>query len=650
MVRHRLIPTALAALGVAAVAAPGAAHALTPVDDRVAFSANRIDSPSLTALSDGRALVGWSNGTNNGDTGFAMVRPAGAVFGTPQVIGTGFSHEGIAFAADPGTPQVFFNDGETRLPRRMRLEGDTFTGLATFGGINTPGRFPSLARCPDGTMVFAYQAGQGGGPFTVVTGRLTATGVPTGGTTSFAATSDPFMQPQAHCPANVPMVSFTVDDPDGAGAGTGSIRVQQLGAGGGAVLNRTLANGAAASSPVPRVGPDGRMFLTWDEFAAGTGKGFVATRAPGAGPAAGAPADFGADSSVGPVAFTPDGRGLLLLVREGAGPDPLSTTVLRTIPPGGATVDPAESPVEGPSRVRVRLLEGHPDGRPRVQLFRDDGSRAVRGLPQAGTTEPETPVLAGLDFGEMTWLASGDLLTVGVRRPATGNEDLVEGGLDTGAPPALPRVQVPARAVLGEPVELSVDAADPMGVREIAWTVDGVAATGPRVTHAFTAPGLRTVTIRATDRAGNATSTTRTVAVIDPNPPAPVVAGGGTPPVTTPAPALDRRAPALRLLSVVRGRKGAAARRVTVRLRVGERSAVDVELRGRLRRGGERGTLILASTRVRSARPNRTRTVRLRVPARLARLVGNRLTVRAIATDAAGNRRTRNAKVTRARR
>lgn len=641
MFRHRLIPTAVV---LAAAAAPGDAHALTPVDDRTVFSANRVDSPSLTALSDGRALVGWSNGTNNGDTGFAAVRPAGSVFGAPQVIGTGFSHEGIAFVADPGTPQVFFNEGSTNLPRRMRLEGGVFTGPASIGNLNAAGRFPSLARCPDGTMVYAYQSGRGAGPFTVIAGRLQADGAPLGGQSVFPPQPDSFQRPIAHCPADLPMVSFVVADPDGPAPGTGRVRLHQLGVG--AVLNEALPNEVAASRPVPRVTPAGRLWVTWNESAAAATTAKVATRAPGAAPGLSATTEL-PGVAVGSMSFDPDGRGYLLVEQRGAGMDPTLTTTLRTVTPGGAALDAAASPVEGPSQTRVDLLEGHPDGRPRLLLRRGDNSQAVRGLPQAGTTEPETPVLGGLDFGRVTWLPSGDLLTVGVRRPAGGPEDLVEGGLDTGAPPVLTGLQVPARAVLGEPVEMSVDAADPMGVREIAWTVDGSPAAGSRVTHAFAAPGLRTVTVLVTDRAGNATETTRTVAVIDPNPPAPAPGAGAG---TAPAPVFDRRAPVLRLLSVVRGRAGASARRVTVRLRVDERSAIDLELRGRLRSGNERGTLILANTRVANVTPNRTRTVTLRVPARLARLVGNRLTVRAITTDQAGNRRTRNATVTRARR
>lgn len=636
MVNHRLISTALLALS-ATAAAPAAADALTPVDPKVAFSANRIDSPSLTTLPDGRALVGWTNGTNSGDTAFAAVRPAGDVLGPPQVIGNGYSHEDVRFTGGDHQPLAYYNDGLSSEPRLLRLEGSTFAGPGPFFTINAPGRFPSLARCDDGGLVVAYQTGRAG-EYRVVSKYLNPAGV-SNVTYSTGPTPDPFMKPIASCPGNVPFVGHAYDDPDDAGPETGRVRLLQLGTSGGYAINRTLADGARGSSPVARVAPDGRAWATWSESAGTTYSAKVATRAAG-GTAFDAPVDLGANTDSGVMSFTPDGRGHLLVYQYTPGSDTIATAH-RSVAPGAAALDPASTPVGTPSEDAPRLLEGHPDGRPRLLIRRDD-RQVLRGLPQAGTTEPETDILRGLDFGAAAWMPSGDLLTVGVRRGAAGEpHELVEGGLDTGAPPVFGAVRVPSRVVLGEAVELAADATDALGVADVRWIVGGTTLSGAKVSHAFATPGLQAVTVRATDRAGNVTETTRTVAVIDPNPPVVTPAPGTTPVpgAARPVPVLDTRAPKVSG-SAKRGRRGTGARRVKVRVRVTETSAVDMEVRGRLR-GSRRGTLILASKRLQQVRGARTRTTTVTVPARLLRLTRGSLKLRMIATDAAGNRRVR---------
>lgn len=649
MINHRIISTALIALS-ATAAAPAAADALTHVDPKVAFSAKRVDPPHVATLPDGRALASWTNGTNSGDTSFASVRPAGGLFPAPQVIGSGYAHETLRFVGGPGTPRLYYKDGPSRKPMMLRLDGSRFEAPGPLGGIEEAGRFPSVERCDDGRMVIAYQT-RDGNDYRVVALTETEAGVRSG-KVYFGPYSDPYLQPTASCSGGLPLVSFERDDPDEAGPETAFVRIYQLDKG--YVLKRDLPNEVRGSRPQPRVAPDGRLWATWSEGSGATRKAKIATRAPGATGELGAPQDVGDQAAISALTFTPEGTGAFLLSREDATPVDTGTTTVRTIPAGTTTITPEEV-VETGTEHSIRFLEGHPDGRPRLRIYRySPKGTFVRGLPQLGTNEPEVQA-TGPDqvYADMAWLPSGDLLTVGVRKPEADRHELVEGGLDTGAPPVFDAVQVPSKAVLGEPVALEASASDPLGLRDIQWIVDGATITAAKVSHVFTTAGLHAVTVRATDRAGNATETTRTVAVIDPNPPAPAPApvpgaGDAPAPVVTPAPVLDVRAPKVSG-SAKRGRRGTSARRVKVRIRVTETSAVDMEVRGRLK-GTKRGTLILASKRLKRVRGAKTRTTTITVPARTLKLTRGSLKLRAIATDKAGNRRVKTMTVKRTKR
>ena len=88
--------------------------------------------------------------------------------------------------------------------------------------------------------------------------------------------------------------------------------------------------------------------------------------------------------------------------------------------------------------------------------------------------------------------------------------------------PELRALAVPARAVAGQPVAMAVAPFDAWGVAATRWSFDdGASASGTAVAHCFDVPGVRTVTVVATDRAGNATSASRTL-VVDPDPARPL--------------------------------------------------------------------------------------------------------------------------------
>jgi hypothetical protein len=95
------------------------------------------------------------------------------------------------------------------------------------------------------------------------------------------------------------------------------------------------------------------------------------------------------------------------------------------------------------------------------------------------------------------------------------------------ARPAFTDVTVPASATTGQPVAMSSATSDSWGALaagQPSWSFgDGTAGTGLSVTHAFSAPGTYTVTVGASDTAGNAaTAVTRQIVIANaPVPPLP---------------------------------------------------------------------------------------------------------------------------------
>ena len=649
--RHQRLTVA-----VIAALAPGAvAQAATSVPARDVVTVTRIDSPTAVGLNDGRALVGWTNGNNNGDTTLAMVRPAGSLLPAgPQVLRTGRASEDLSFLAGgpSGTPVVTsFQDSLARSPFAVRLEGDRFTAQSPiFNGTYAVGRFPRYARCPDGTTVFSYQytdPGSPATPYTTYAARRDPTGLVQSGS-SFGSTpsADSFQMPTPTCDDPLHPLVARQNDPDAmVGGAQQHLYVRDLVDG--VIFDRTVPAGSRGWIPVARIAPDGRLWIVWSEFAGASGSIYVATRAPGGS---------GLVSTTSPTALSPGASGAELffgrsgtthlLVSRETGPG-TTAYALRTAVAGSFG---PETPVDVPSGGSARILTGHPDGAPRLRVRQfgsastDPTTLTVSGIPAAGSTDAPVVALRSLaQFTSLTYLASGDLLSIGAEERGPAAVALIEGGVDTGAPPTLTNLNVPGSAVPEEATPLSVDAADGLGLASFAWTVDGRTLPDQDTTYRFPRPGSYVVMARATDRAGATTELSRTVRVLDPAALAPAAApdraAGGTTGATP-----DRTAPTVRL-SASRPRTGASARTVRVSLTSSEVAAADVELIGTLRRGRAKGTLILKSARVAKLPAGRPRTVKLAYDRGLAKLVGSRLSVRATLTDEAGNRSTRTVRV-----
>lgn len=100
--------------------------------------------------------------------------------------------------------------------------------------------------------------------------------------------------------------------------------------------------------------------------------------------------------------------------------------------------------------------------------------------------------------------------------PASADSVVQFAALDSSAPD-LTSLSAPASAIAGVPSSFSVAATDVWSPVSVSWDFgDGQSAGGPSVSHVYTAPGARTVTVKATDAVGNERTATRTIEVSSP--------------------------------------------------------------------------------------------------------------------------------------
>ena len=91
-------------------------------------------------------------------------------------------------------------------------------------------------------------------------------------------------------------------------------------------------------------------------------------------------------------------------------------------------------------------------------------------------------------------------------------------------PPAITAASVPASGFSGVPVSMAAAAVDRMSAPRLRFDFgDGSSADGGAVAHIYGQPGDYTVTVTATDAAGNASAVTRPVHVAQ----GPVIGGNG---------------------------------------------------------------------------------------------------------------------------
>lgn len=647
------VALAAGALPAPAVAAPAV---VPPVPFATASSTNTLD---LTPLPDGRVALAWTHAVTRSGVGFAL-RPAGGLFsaGTVQDV-TGESH--VVLGPVPPAGGAPYRLVRTRDGGAI---AHALTGSSLDGGAPRNFAFnrqQGFSACPDGGWVLAGETATTAGGRSLFAQRISATGVTSATLGNLTGTHDSAEDPgdgvfpflRLSCTAGELLLGLNRDTDTGAGE-TEVLTVRRFtGTTSTERLRLTAPAGVDHGQYLLAEQPDGRVWVAYETFT-DSGPGPYGVSIASAVP--GDPLQTTALTSI-PGAdlrdLAVDGAGRLLVLYDAHPPgstdndDPGIPTVA-TVEPGATTLVTTALAATADDRSRS-FLRGHPDGRPRlVTTFSDslvppaDDRVVVSGMPGIPGQAGDPPLVvraADGGFFRGAYLPGGDLVAAWHDLGTA----IVEGGIDAGTPPTLGDVQAPGAVVAGEPVDLATAPSDPMGLSASGWVVDDATLSGARVQTTFATAGTRVVTAFAVDRAGNRTETTRTIRVLPADAVAPVPAA----PVAQP-PAADRRAPRITTLAQTPSRLSRRATVLRVRVRVDEASAVDLELRGRVRRGGARATLVLSTARVARLAAGSTRTVRLRVPAALVRLVeGGRLDVRAIATDAVGNRGTRTVRVRR---
>lgn len=272
-----------------------------------------------------------------------------------------------------------------------------------------------------------------------------------------------------------------------------------------------------------------------------------------------------------------------------------------------------------------------PDGTAFAELFHQSShSLDVAVRPSVGAFASPLPVASQVSFAKFALTPTDDLLatwtsdTDGNHTPDT----VLVGGLDSGTPPQLSAVEAPAAGVTGTQISFSAQASDTMGVRGVQWSFgDGASAAGTGVSHLYGAAGVYTVTVTATDRAGNTSSLARAINVVSP----PTTSTGSG---ATGGPVITLKMPGrVRFKSLLK-------HGVTVEVSSSAPATVLGDLIGRSRgaRLASVGDLVVASRTLKNVTTHRTLLLR---PSRsaLGRRRSLRLTVQIVATDAHGQQR-----------
>lgn len=197
-------------------------------------------------------------------------------------------------------------------------------------------------------------------------------------------------------------------------------------------------------------------------------------------------------------------------------------------PLSGAGASPSSSSIgAGPNGEAVIIWTANPSGDPSLFSARrraeggefGDVVEVARGSGITPTASFSTPRVELDDQGNgaASWVRSSN--------PGSGTVYTPQVAVYDPVPPALSGVAVPGSAVAGTPVGVSASASDRTGAPALSWAFgDGTAADGGAPTHTYAAAGAFTVTVTATDAAGNKASTTRLIQVTAPPvtpPPAP---------------------------------------------------------------------------------------------------------------------------------
>jgi Bacterial Ig domain/PKD domain len=296
--------------------------------------------------------------------------------------------------------------------------------------------------------------------------------------------------------------------------------------------------------------------------------------------------------------------------------------------------------------VEVELSCSDPDGDDLTLEIVDGPDHGTLGDVAAGTVT-HTPEDDYFGADSFTYRASdGDLQST----PATVT-------LDVQAKPEVTLGSDRTSARVGETITFRATASDPDGqVEEYRFSADGsVVKTGASwlLAHSFDTPGTHTVQVRVTDDDGRTATASKTVTITAP----PTAGGGGTPPPAGGGgpvgggPAADVAPPAAALKAAKQKLKAVLAKGLALTASCSEPCTLKLQLvvdkkTAKKLKLGKRATVVGTLTRTISGTAKLKVKLTGKAKKRLKKARSVKLTVTAVATDAAGNAATKTAKVT----
>jgi len=494
---------------------------------------------SVQVAVDGRGdtIVVWTQRVGTEQHVRAAIRPAGGTFGPAQMLGETFPCYLLSFiGAAPALAAGANGDAvvvwahplaaTTVIQASVRRAGGAFGPAVTLSdGGRTAGRDPDVAIAADGsaTAVWSWHDGAN----TVIQAARRAPGgafPPPGGAQTLSA---------AGRDASAPRVAMN-DRGDTAVVWTRSnganriaqARVRRAGAAYAGAVNLS-ASGADAAAPAVALDPAGRATAVW--LRANHVESRFLT-------AAGA-----LDGGVDDVSDAADAGGSPSVALDAANNAVAVWTGNNSTKAAWRASRASFSPPQAIS------APGDANALPRVVMDAHGGAVAVWSQGLTAVQAARRP--AGGSFGGVTDLTRPPGKGVDASAAAdhegnvvaawtfarTGGQRVAQLAVYDAAPPRLTSVAVPALAALGVPAAMSAAASDRYSGAALSWNFgDGTTASGPQVAHAYGAPGVYTVTVTATDGAGNAVSEQRAIQVAAP-PPAVVPSPPPARPASTPS-------------------------------------------------------------------------------------------------------------------
>ena len=300
---------------------------------------------------------------------------------------------------------------------------------------------------------------------------------------------------------------------------------------------RSATNGFSPCNTAIEMTPGGRVTALWD--ASGPGADLVANVAYAD---RSAPFASGAWSSAAKLSVPADASGRPAFSLDDAGNaaatwiDRGTGQILSSVRTGLGGFSPPK-PLSGSTDTGDHAVGAGPNGDAiAVWVAASNGNDAVFSARRTGAAElgDVTPIVASAPTGGRVFYRSPD-----VALDDQGNAFAVWQRVDSGdvsdvftaqvaafdpMPPTLDAVDVPGAGTATQAVGMSAGASDRMSAPAIHFDFgDGSGADGGSVQHVYATAGSYTVTVTATDAAGNDSSASRAIAIG----PAPVVAGTG---------------------------------------------------------------------------------------------------------------------------